>query len=173
MFNGWGIRTLSEREIAYNPLGYHLGTVWPHDNSLIGNGMRRYGFDKAAVQIFVGLIEAAVHFNGHRLPELFAGFRKEDYGIPVSYPVACQPQAWAAGSVPYLLVSLLGLVPDAFKKRLRIVRPVLPDFVSQVEVHNLRVGEARLDLKFTRAGNSSISAQVSKIEGDLDIDLTL
>jgi glycogen debranching enzyme len=170
MFNGWGIRTLSETEHCYNPLGYHLGTVWPHDNSLVAAGFKRYGFDYAALRVFVGMVEAAAHFDAYRLPELFAGFRKDDYGVAVRYPVACQPQAWAAGAVPFLLTTLLGLVPEAFENRLRIVRPIFPDFINQVEVHRLRVGAARVDLKFERICDN-IEVKVLKLDGRLDVVL--
>lgn len=168
MFNGWGIRTLSEKALCYNPLGYHLGTVWPHDNSLIAAGMRQYGFDDAAQRVFFGMIEAAMHFDAYRLPELFGGFCREDYGLPVTYPVACQPQAWAAGSVPFLLKTLLGVRPEAFERRLRVVRPILPPFVGRVEMRNLRVGKARADLLFERT-NGRISVSLLGAEGELDL----
>jgi len=172
MFNGWGIRTLSARELRYNPLGYHLGTVWPHDNSLIAAGMRRYGFDDMAPRVFSGIFEAAMHFDGNRLPELFGGFQRRDYGVPAVYPVTCQPQAWAAGSLPYLMDVLLGLKPEAFEQRLRITRPILPDFVREVDVSGLRVAESRIDLRFRRA-SSSITVEVLKLEGRLDVDMEL
>jgi glycogen debranching enzyme len=168
MFNGWGIRTLAESEVYYNPLGYHLGTVWPHDNSLIAAGFRRYGLDDAAMRVFMGLLDAAVCFDGQRLPELFAGFARDDYGVPVNYPVACQPQAWAAGTVPYLLKVLLGITPEAFDKRVRITRPVLPDFVNHVEVKRLRVGAARVDLMIERVGGG-IGVSVLGKEGELEV----
>ncbi len=168
MFNGWGIRTLSAAAVRYNPLGYHLGTVWPHDNSLIGAGFKRYGLDAEALRILSGMIEAAVHFDAHRLPELFGGFAREDYGIPVSYPVACQPQAWAAGAVPYLLTSTLGLEPEAFERRLRVVRPVLAENVNHLEFHQLQVGKARVDLLFERTVHG-IDVRVLAAEGDLEI----
>lgn len=101
MFNGWGIRTLSSKERRYNPVGYHLGTVWPHDNALIAGGFRQYGFNEAARRVCSGILDAARHFEHERLPELFAGFTRAEYGVPVRYPVACHPQAWAAASVPY------------------------------------------------------------------------
>ncbi|HBY93049.1 MAG: hypothetical protein M5U01_28115 [Ardenticatenaceae bacterium] len=169
MFNGWGIRTLSEKERRYNPIGYHLGTVWPHDNSIIAAGFRCYGFDDAACRIFHGIVEAARHFDAYRLPELFAGFTREKYGIPVRYPVACHPQAWAAGSIPFLIETLLGLVPEAFEHRLRIVRPILPDFINQLEVRRLRVGKASADLRFVRTSEGRVSPNVLKIDGDLDV----
>ncbi|HWP42213.1 MAG TPA: glycogen debranching N-terminal domain-containing protein [Blastocatellia bacterium] len=172
MFNGWGIRTLSSRERQYNPLGYHLGTVWPHDNSIIVAGLRRYGYDDAALRIFVAMLEAALHFQAQRLPELFAGFPRDDYGVPVSYPVACQPQAWAAGAMPYMFRSLLGLTPEAFENRLRIVRPVLPDFVNRVDIGGLRVKNVRLDLRFERVSDA-IAVKVLKQDGPLDVIIEL
>ncbi|MDQ4075489.1 MAG: amylo-alpha-1,6-glucosidase, partial [Chloroflexota bacterium] len=142
MYSGWGVRTLSTKERRYNPIGYHLGTVWPHDNSFIAAGFRRYGFDDAALRIFMGTLEATMYFDGYHLPELFAGFPREDYHVPVRYPVANHPQAWGAGTVPYLLETMLGLVPEAFEHCLRIVHPILPHFIDRVEVHRLQVGQA-------------------------------
>jgi glycogen debranching enzyme len=172
MFNGWGVRTLTSGALRYNPLGYHLGTVWPHDNSLIAAGFKRYGFDNQALKIMGGLIEAAVHFQSHRLPELFGGFAQQDYGIPVSYPVACQPQAWSAGAVPYLLTTALGLEGDGFESKLRIVRPMLPENVNQVEVCGLRVGQGSVDLSFTRSGDH-VAAKVLRLEGKMEVTLQL
>jgi glycogen debranching enzyme len=167
MFSGWGVRTLATGAARYNPIGYHLGTVWPHDNSLIAAGFRRYGADEAACRIFTGIVEAAMYFESYRLPELFAGFARGPHSVPVRYPVACHPQAWAAGSVPLLLATLLGLEPDAFAWRLRIVRPMLPDFIDRLHVRGLRVGAARADLAFTRAdGRLAVDVQV---DGDLDV----
>jgi glycogen debranching enzyme len=131
MFSGWGIRTLSSKEPRYNPIGYHLGTVWPHDNSLIAAGFRRYGFDLEACRVFTAIVEAAQHFEHYRLPEVFAGFERESYGVPVRYPVACHPQAWAAGAVPYLIQAVLGLTREAFERRLWIRHPVLPENRAQ------------------------------------------
>lgn len=167
MFNDWGIRTLSTAASRYNPLGYHLGTVWPHDNSLIAAGFKRYGFDDAVLRILSGMTEAAVHFDEHRLPELFGGFSRDDYGVPVSYPVACQPQAWSAGAVPYLLTTTLGLQPEAFEARLKVVRPVLPENVNRVEIRHLQVGRARVDLVFERS-HSGIVARLLELEGKLE-----
>ena len=168
MFNGWGVRTLTSAALRYNPLGYHLGTVWPHDNSLIAAGFKRYGFDHEALKIMSGLIEAAVHFQSYRLPELFGGFAQQDYGIPVSYPVACQPQAWSAGAFPYLLTTVLGLEGDGFESKLRVVRPMLPENVNQVEVHGLRVGQGSVDLLFTRSGDQ-VAAKVQQLKGKMEV----
>ena len=169
MFSGWGVRTLSARERSYNPLGYHLGTVWPHDNSLIAAGCRRYGDDAAFMRIFAGIMDTATHFSNGRLPEVFAGFSRREYGIPVRYPVACHPQAWAAGSVPFLLATALGLTPEAFEGRLRIVRPLLPDRVRKIELKRMRVGNARADLAFTRRGDHAVDVEILAIDGDLDV----
>jgi glycogen debranching enzyme len=172
MFNGWGVRTLTSAALRYNPLGYHLGTVWPHDNSLIAAGFKRYGLEQEALKIMSGLIEAAVHFQSYRLPELFGGFAHQDYGIPVSYPVACQPQAWSAGAVPYLLTTVLGLEGDGFESTLRIVRPNLPENVNQVELHGLKVGRGSVDLQFTRSGDH-VAAKVQQLKGKMEVILQL
>ncbi len=169
MFSGWGIRTLAEDDRRYNPVAYHRGTVWPHDNALIVAGFRRYGFDDAACRVFEGMVDAAGHFSMRRLPELFAGFRRCDYGVPVRYPVACHPQAWAAASVPFMLERLLGLTPEAFDDRLRIVRPVLPASVRDVAIRGLRVGGAVVSLAFERQGDGRVEVRVLESEGTLDV----
>ncbi|MCE3223655.1 MAG: putative Amylo-alpha,6-glucosidase [Nitrospira sp.] len=168
MFSGWGIRTLSADEGRYNPMGYHLGTVWPHDNSLIAAGFRRYGHERAAARIFSGLLEAALRFPDNQLPELFCGFARHEYPVPVRYPVACHPQAWAAASIPYLIESILGLRPDALNNRLRICRPALPEFLSFMELSGVRVGSAKIDLRFERS-NGAIRVHPSVAEGSLEI----
>ncbi len=156
-FGGWGIRTLASSEAAYNPIGYHLGTVWPHDNSLIAEGFRRHGADEAAERILTSLVEASADFAHQRLPECFAGFDRRSFGIPVRYPVACHPQAWAAGSIPHLLTTALGLRPDAFEHRLRVIRPRLPPFIDRLEVRGLPVGSRRVALTFTaEAGTTHV-----------------
>ncbi len=169
MFSGWGVRTLSMQEKRYNPAGYHVGSVWPHDNSLIVAGFRNYGCDEAARRVFGGIAEAAVQFHAARLPEVFCGYTRGHFDVPVHYPVACHPQAWAAGAAPFLLVSLLGLTPEAFDGRLRVVRPVLPNGVDRVDLRRLRVGEARVDLRFTREGDQGVAVAVVKQDGRLDV----
>ncbi|HEU4683895.1 MAG TPA: glycogen debranching N-terminal domain-containing protein [Nitrospira sp.] len=168
MFSGWGVRTLSAKARAFNPIGYHLGTVWPHDNSMIAAGFRRYGRDQEALRIFHGLFDAAFHFHAHQLPELFCGYSREAYEIPVNYPVACHPQAWAAGALPYLLMTLLGLEPDGFAKRLKIVRPMLPGGLDRLAVTKLRVGEASVDLAFRRNG-TDVEADIASMSGGLEV----
>lgn len=172
MFNGWGVRTLSSEAVGYSPIGYHVGTVWPHDNSMIVHGLRRYGFDREAAAIFTGMTEAAREFDLHRLPELFAGFSRADYEVPVHYPLANKPQAWAAGTIPSMMTSMLGLIPDAAAGRLRVVRPILPDFLAWVELQGLRVGKNRVDLRFDRAARG-VAVRVQRKDRPLDIVVEL
>jgi glycogen debranching enzyme len=150
MWSGWGIRTLSAAEHAYNPIDYQVGAVWPHDNALIGIGLKRYSFPEDAAQIFTALCEAAVHFPDSRLPEVFAGYDRTEFAAPVQYPLACNPQAWAAGALPALLWGMLGLEPDAYTRTLRIVRPYLPAWVPWVEIHGLRLADTSVDLRWER-----------------------
>ena len=170
MFSGWGIRTLATSEKRYNPIAYHLGTVWPHDNSLIAAGFRRYGFDRAAQRVISGILLAAMNFEHFRLPELFTGFSSTDFDEPVRYPVANHPQAWGAGSIPFMLTTLLGLEPDAFNRRLRIVRPLLPQVVERVDVMRLAVGAAKVDLRFTRTARD-VNVGILRLDGELDVDI--
>lgn len=171
MFTGWGIRTLSKRERRFNPIGYHLGTVWPHDNSIVAAGLRRYGFDREAVRVMEGMVSAAEQFEHYRLREVFAGFSRRQFEIPVHYPVACHPQAWAAGSVPFMLTSLLGLSADAFNNRLCVVRPVLPPQVSELDFRRIKVGTGTLDLHFSRSLDGNVRVAVSRREGDVGVDV--
>lgn len=171
LFSGWGIRTLSAKERRYNPMGYHLGTVWPHDNSLIAAGFRRYGFDEAASRIFVGLLEAAMEFEDYRLPELFTGFARRDFGAPVRYPVACHPQAWAAGSIPFLVETSLGLVPEGFNNRLRVIRPYLPESINDVVIRHLKVGKGAVDLRFLRKKDGSLDVEIVNVVGTLSVTI--
>jgi len=170
MFSGWGVRTLAATERAFNPIGYHLGTVWPHDNALVAAGFRRYGGDEQALRIFQGLFDAAFHFHLHQLPEVFCGFGREDYEVPINYPVACHPQAWAAGALPFLLATLLGLEPEALDQRLEIVRPMLPRGLDRLDVSRLRIGQASVDLTFRRR-KDGVDVDIVKLEGPLDIQV--
>jgi glycogen debranching enzyme len=149
MFSGWGIRTLAEGEPHYDPADYQVGAVWPHDNALIAAGLKRYGRHRDFERVFTAIAEAALHMPDQRLPELMGGHPRRG-GAPVLYPQAASPQAWAAGSVPYLLVTALGLEPDAAGGRLRIRDPRLPRWLGQVRMRALRVGAAQLDLEWRR-----------------------
>lgn len=169
MFSGWGIRTLSTASPCYNPQGYHVGTVWPHDNSIIAMGFKRYGFEGELNQLVTGLFDAAKAFPYYRLPELFGGMARSAHHSPVPYPVACRPQAWAAGAFPLMTQAMLGLCPDAPNGRLRIVRPILPDWLRRVRVRGLRVGDGAVDLFFERQA-SRMNVAIDGIRGDLKVE---
>jgi glycogen debranching enzyme len=171
MFSGWGIRTLSHKERRYNPIGYHLGTVWPHDNSIIAAGLRRYGFNKQALQILESIVSAGQHFEHARLPEVFGGFSQHDFSIPVRYPVACHPQAWAAGSVPFMMSSLLGLSANAFNNHLRVVRPVLPSFVNELDFRRIKIGDSTIDLHFERVRDAEVHVDVVHRNGSIQVEV--
>ena len=174
MFSGWGIRTLAEGEAGYNPVGYHLGTVWPHDTAMIAFGLRKYGFDEDFARIFEALLDAASNAEGYRLPELFAGFSRTEFETPVPYPVACQPQAWAAGAIPYLVTSGLGLVPDALGGALRVRRPSLPRWLNRVEVRGLRVADcARRPAVRARGNGEQVVLTDARIDGDVEVVLEI
>jgi glycogen debranching enzyme len=174
MASGWGLRTLGSREAAYNPVGYHLGTVWPHDTAMAAVGLRNYGFDEDFTMLFEGLLEAASHAEGYSLPELFAGFSSSQYETPVPYPVACHPQAWASGAIPYMLTAGLGLKPDGLNGRLRVRRPSLPRWVNRVEVCDVAVAGGRVDLLFERTGaGDSVALTDARIDGDVEVVLEI
>jgi glycogen debranching enzyme len=152
LFCGWGIRTLSCNENAFNPMSYHRGSVWPHDNAIIGYGMAQYGMHREASIVFQALYDSALHFREYRLPELLCGIERQLKSEPVHYPVSCSPQAWAAGAPFLLLTGLLGLQPNADRGELAIVDPHLPAFLKTVRIENLRIGSSRIALDFKREG---------------------
>jgi glycogen debranching enzyme len=152
MWSGWGIRTLAASNPAYNPFSYQSGSVWPHDNAIIAAGFARYGLHAQAHQVARGILDAASHFSGYRLPEVFAGLPREAASFPVQYLGANIPQAWAAGSVFQLVQAMLGLEADAPNSRLT-VDPHLPDWVPALELIGLEVGQTRLHLRFWREGS--------------------
>lgn len=168
MFSGWGIRTLADGHPAFNPLGYHTGSVWPHDSAMIACGLRRYGFDEDFMRVFEALLEAASRFDDHRLPELFAGYARTGWESPVPYPVACRPQAWAAGAIPYLLTWALGLCPEGLAGRLRIVRPSLPGWLDRVQLEGLRVADSTVSLHFERS-DGRVTLVDAQVEGDIEV----
>jgi glycogen debranching enzyme len=149
-YSGWGIRTASAGSSRYNPMSYHNGSVWPHDNALIADGLARYGHQDMAAEVMTGLFNVSNFMDQQRLPELFCGFSKGSGQAPTLYPVACSPQAWAAGAVFMLLSSCLGLRVNAADDRLSFIRPLLPRYLDHVNVRNLRVGPSTLDLNFHR-----------------------
>ena len=169
MFSGWGVRTLSSRSPRYNPQGYHLGTIWPHDNSIIAMGFKRYGGEAELNTLASSLFLAARDFQYYRLPELFGGSDLSAHQIPVPYPVACRPQAWAAGAFPLITQAILGLCPDAPNKVLYVVNPRLPEFISEVNLRRLRVGASTVNLRYRRSGSQTRTKIVS-VEGDLRVE---
>ena len=170
MDSGWGIRTFASGQPGYNPIGYHTGTLWPHDNALIIAGLKRYGFHDAANTLIGKIFESAQRFDDYRLPELYCGFVRTPVDPPVPYPVACSPQAWAAGSSLHFLQSMLGLRADAERHELELREPHLPPWLNRVTINNLRVGEASVDLLFHN-WRGTTSAEVLKKRGDLAITI--
>ena len=152
-FSGWGIRTVAQGQARYNPMSYHDGSVWPHDNSLIAEGMARYGFTDLAERVFDGLFAAATYMNLRRLPELFCGFRRRRGAGPTLYPVACSPQAWAAGTPFLLLQACLGLEFDPFARAIRFRNPRLPSFADEITLRNIGFDGAEVDVVLRRTGD--------------------
>jgi glycogen debranching enzyme len=154
MWSGWGIRTLSSRHPAFNPYSYQNGSVWPHDNSLIALGMKRYGFVREAAMVAQAICDAASYFAAHRLPELFAGTGRDEICFPLRYLGSNVPQAWATGALVALLQALIGFQPDAPRRRLQL-DPSLPDWLPQLEIRGLRIGGRHIDLYFWRDGEET------------------
>ena len=172
MFSGWGIRTYASEQPGYNPIGYHTGTVWPHDTSLVAAGFKRYGFDDESNRLVGRMMEAAQSFADFRLPELFCGFDRAEATNPVPYPVACSPQAWAAGASFLFLETMLGLRAHADRGELELWHPHLPDWLTKVTLTDLRVGDASVDLLFHR-WRGTTSAEVLRKVGDLAVTIRL
>jgi len=163
--SGWGWRTFARSERVFNPLSYHRGSIWPHDNSLIAHGMALYGFRNEVKQIFTALFQAALNFRDYRLPELFCGVQRHENDEPVHYPVSCSPQAWASGAFFLLLTSLLGIRPSAPRKELNIINPMLPDWLDFLRIRNLNIGGSRVSLDFSRNGERTF-CNVVDVSGD-------
>lgn len=166
---GWGIRTYASGQPGFNPVGYHTGSVWPHDNALIAAGMKRMGRHDAADRVASRIFEAAQRSPDFRLPELFCGFERGLSDLPVPYPVACSPQAWSAATPLSLLQTMLGMHADAAHDRLELNRPHLPAWLGKVTVHGLRVGEREVDLLFHRWRGNTTSAEVLRRDGPLEL----
>jgi glycogen debranching enzyme len=147
MFSGWGVRTLSAHERRYNPMSYHNGSVWPHDNAIAALGLARHGDSAGAFRILRGLFDAAAHLDVGSLPELICGFSRGQRLGPVPYPVACHPQAWSAASVFLILQAIMGLRVDGFEKRLVLNSPKVPPWLESLTVKNLKVGDGAVTLQ--------------------------
>jgi glycogen debranching enzyme len=167
-FSGWGIRTVAAGEALYNPMSYHNGSIWPHDNAMAAMGLSRYGHHDAAARILASTFDASRHFERARLPELFCGFTRRPVEGPTRYPVACSPQAWAAGSVFMLLQAALGLEIDVAAHQLRFRQPELPEFLDQLAIRGLRVGAATIDLAVERQARG-VTVRVLRKHGDVEV----
>jgi glycogen debranching enzyme len=167
-FSGWGIRTVAREERRYNPMSYHNGSIWPHDNALIAAGFARYGYKNAINRVFTGLFDAARYMDLRRLPELYCGFLRRRQRGPTLYPVACSPQAWAAGTPLMLLQSSLGLQFDLEQNEIIFRDPHLPAFLDEVTLRNLRLGRSAADLLVRRDGGQ-VSIKVLKNDGGIKI----
>lgn len=170
-FSGFGIRTLAASEARYNPMSYHNGSIWPHDNAMIAVGLAKYGFRREAAQIFEGLFEASIHMDLRRLPELFCGFPRQRGTGPVFYPVACSPQAWATAAPLMLLQACLGLEFDPGARRITFNQPILPNFLNEVTLRGLRIADATADVTLHRAGEG-VALQVLRRTGPCEIVTT-
>jgi glycogen debranching enzyme len=171
-FSGWGIRTISRRERRYNPASYHNGSVWPHDNAIIGLGVARYGHCNEALALTTALFDAASHMHLRRLPELFCGFERRPGKAPTLYPVACAPQAWAAVTPFALIQACLGVEVDCAARKLRLRRPRLPHFIDWMMVKRLRLGEATVDLMIRRH-DSSVAVNLLHQAGAAEVEVLL
>ena len=171
MASGWGVRTVSSRSAKYNPMSYHNGSIWPHDNSLFVAGMRRYGYHWEAEEITTQLFQASLFFPYSRFPELFCGFTRDRtaQSAPAEYPVSSSPQAWAAGSAILLFQSMLGIQVDAPSNRLYLT-PKLPPWLNYASVRNLRIGQRTIDLYFERRGEET-SFQITENEASVEVVL--
>jgi len=171
-FTGWGIRTVARGEARYNPMSYHNGSIWPHDNALIALGLARYALKHSVEAVFKALFDAATYMDLRRLPELFCGFRREKGRGPTLYPVACAPQAWASATPFTLLEAALGLEFDARRGEIRLRNPRLPAFLNEVILRELRLGSSSVDLRIRRHGED-VSLEVIRTRGRVQVSLVL
>ena len=172
MLCGWGIRTLSSNEPHFNPMSYHNGSIWPHDNGIIAGGMRRYGFGAEAAEVMWQVVEAGTRFKMLRMPELYCGFARDlrYYSVPSEYPVSCSPQAWAAGAILHFCQTILDVRPDASANRVRL-DPCLPANIGEIRVDNLRIGTSALDLQSSRGAASGVMVRANPDGVEIEWDL--
>jgi glycogen debranching enzyme len=168
MFSGWGIRTASSAERRFNPMSYHNGSVWPHDNAVIAAGLARCGFTDLALRLFTSLFDATMYVDMHRLPELFCGFARRPGEGPTAYPVACKPQAWAAGAIFLLLEAVLGMRIDAQRRQIIFSRPALPRWLQRVRIENLSIGDDYIDLLCERHPHD-VGISVMRRRGNISV----
>jgi glycogen debranching enzyme len=167
-FSGWGIRTVAHGEARYNPMSYHNGSIWPHDNALIALGLARYGLKRAVEQVFQGLFDAASYMDLRRLPELYCGFARRRGRGPTLYPVACAPQAWASATPFSLIEAALGLEFDPPAREIRLRNPRLPSFLGELTLRNLQLGEASVDLVVRRHADE-VSMELLQTSGKIQV----
>jgi glycogen debranching enzyme len=167
-FSGWGVRTVASQERKYNPMSYHNGSIWPHDNALIAYGLAKYGHKREVLTIMEGMFETSRFMDINRLPELFCGFMRRPEEGPTLYPVACSPQAWAAGAVFLLLQSCLGLSVRGHPAQLCFFYPCLPDFLKEVRIEKLKVGQACLDISIRRY-REDVGIHILQRKGEVEI----
>ncbi|MGH7001482.1 MAG: amylo-alpha-1,6-glucosidase [Stellaceae bacterium] len=170
MFSGWGLRTFGAGERRYNPMSYHNGSVWPHDNGLAAMGLARYGNRAGALRILEGLFDASVRLGGGSLPELFCGFPREQRLGPVPYPVACHPQAWSAASVFMILQAVMGLHINGFEKRVVVDTPVIPPWLESITVEDLRVADGAVSFVLRRTLKTATLEVLSR-RGSVSIEV--
>lgn len=168
LFNGWGIRTLSQQSKAYNPISYHNGSIWPHDTALIAVGMRKIGQVEHTFSLTESLFDMTQSQSDKRPPELFCGFDRQEKQPPISYPVACSPQAWATGSIFQLLQQMLNPEPNAIDRTLTLNRPSLPKGLDTLEISNLKIGQDQLDIKLHRQ-DGHIHCEVKHQSPELEV----
>jgi len=167
-FTGWGVRTVGSEECRYNPLSYHNGSVWPHDNAILASGLARYGFRDLAGRILMGLLDVSNAVDLHRLPELFCGLERRPRQGPTLYPVACSPQAWSAGAVFMMLQACLGISIDGLSRKLILDRSYLPEGIPQLWIRQLRIGNSRVDL-FLERQTGTVRFEVLEKQGEVDV----
>jgi len=170
MFSGWGVRTLSSLCPAYNPMSYHNGSVWPHDNAIVAAGLKRYGHREGVLRIATCLFDVAAGARDSRLPELYCGFDRSERASVVAYPVACIPQAWAAAAPLLMLQTMLGISASAPTRALTIERPLLPDWLGSLRLERMRVGDASVTLDFRRDGDATGFTLVEQA-GDVNVTM--
>jgi glycogen debranching enzyme len=167
-FSGWGIRTIGLSEPRYNPMSYHNGSVWPHDNGLIALGLSRYGRRTMTAQLFSAMFDAASYMDLRRLPELFCGFLRRQHNAPTQYPVACSPQAWASATIFAFLQATLGLELSASRQEISFFRPVLPDFLDRLHLRNLRLKDGSADVLLQRHG-PDVTVTQTRRDGEISV----
>ncbi len=167
-FSGWGIRTLSKKEVRYNPMSYHNGTVWPHDNALIAYGLSGYGYKREALKILTGFFDASIYFNLHRMPELFCGFDRRPSEAPTLYSVACSMQSWSAASSFMMLQAVLGISIDAASSTITFNHPILPKSLKWVNLKNLSINDKFVDIHLQRS-NMDVAVNIVRRIGDIKV----